>query len=84
MTKAHLEQRLKDLQGNRSLMRKLYYDDLTHSTLKKVLMERIIVRNREVKTVIKELAALLTPVLVPLSDNVFFEHHATDFKQESR
>ncbi len=55
MTKAHLEQRLKDLRGNMKLMEEIYNDNHTSDKLKSQIALETIYRNSDISEVEEQL-----------------------------
>ena len=79
MTQAHLEQRLKDLQGNLQLMKSLYIDSETPYALRADLYGQMINRVNEINEVKKQIEGFqLTLVRV---DNIFHEPIQFDIKE---
>jgi hypothetical protein len=80
MTKAHLEQRLKDLQGNLQLMKSLYIDSETPYALRADLYGQMINRVNEINEVKKQIEDFqLTLVRI---DNIFHEPIQFDVREE--
>ena len=79
MTKAHLEQKLKDLQGNLQLMKSLYIDPETPYALRADLYGQMINRVNEINEAKKQIEGFqLTLVRVA---NIFNEPIQFDIKE---